>query len=67
MEDKVNWHGVAPSEAQAEQAREELDAARELLLIQAESMNENTGAGARVNTATNEDAAREDGEEIENV
>ena len=40
MEDKVNWHGVAPSEAQAEQAREELDAARELLLIQAESTKE---------------------------
>ena len=40
MEDKVNWHGVAPSEAQSEQAREELDAARELLLIQAESTKE---------------------------
>ncbi len=33
MEDKASWHGNAPSAEQADLAREELDAARELLLI----------------------------------
>ena len=33
MEDQASWHGNAPSADQADLAREELDAARELLLI----------------------------------
>ena len=33
MEDQASWHGNAPSAEQADLAREELDAARELLLI----------------------------------
>ena len=33
MEDKASWHGKRPFADQADLAREELDAARELLLI----------------------------------
>ena len=39
MEDKACWHGNAPSAEQSDLAREELDTARELLLIKLQEAN----------------------------